>query len=220
MIVAILSESEADETGIRTLVDAMLGVTTEPPPALLLRSRGWPSVRDVLPSVWNHLYYSTDADGLVVVVDSNSSTVHEGGHDGMAEPPPLCRLCQMRRIMNEAKARATPRPNGQPLHTAVGLAVPAIEAWYLCIGVPNLHPSEAAWINGTRTPPPPYDKRKLKREAYGSDRAGIALMVQQAQEHTRRLAGDLSTLKRNFPGGFGSLANEIRAWGVSSAIDP
>ncbi len=70
MRVAILSESSADEAGLRVLVDAVLGVKTEPV-AMNLESRGWTSVLSTLPTISKALQYRTDAEGLVVVVDSN-----------------------------------------------------------------------------------------------------------------------------------------------------
>ena len=65
---ALLSESPADEAALRVLVGAVLGPFTVVPPSL--RARGWPSVEQVLPPILRHLHFRTEADGLVVVVDS------------------------------------------------------------------------------------------------------------------------------------------------------
>lgn len=72
MKVAILSESDADEAGIRVLVDAALGIAPHPL-ELRPRSRGWPAVKEVLPAVMRQLHYRTDALRLVVVADGNHS---------------------------------------------------------------------------------------------------------------------------------------------------
>jgi hypothetical protein len=72
MKVVVLSESSADEAAIRVLVNGILGRETEDVPSLPLRSRGWPSVIKVLPTVIKFLYYRTDAEALVVIADSDS----------------------------------------------------------------------------------------------------------------------------------------------------
>jgi len=64
-----LAESSADEAAIRILTEAIRGpgVVTwvEPPPTL--RSRGWPAVvRENLPLVIRHAYYSSDAAGVIL----------------------------------------------------------------------------------------------------------------------------------------------------------
>jgi hypothetical protein len=55
MKVAVLSESPADEAAIRIMVDRLLGQETHPVALPPLRSRGWPSVREILPSVYKAL---------------------------------------------------------------------------------------------------------------------------------------------------------------------
>ena len=79
MKLAILSESPADEAALQVLVGYVLG---EPFATLktALRARGWPSVEQVLPPIIRHLHFNTDADGLVVVVDSDDSIVHTPEH--------------------------------------------------------------------------------------------------------------------------------------------
>lgn len=91
MKVAVLSESPADETAIRILAEACIERKSELV-EFNLRSRGWPSVQRLLPTVMKHLHYRTSADGLIVVVDSNRSPLHAPHHD--AEPPTDCRLCE------------------------------------------------------------------------------------------------------------------------------
>jgi hypothetical protein len=76
MIVAVVSESPADEAAIRILVDAVLGVRTEPTPTAYIRDRrGWQQILKLVPKILLHTYYRTDAIGLVVVLDSNGSPV-------------------------------------------------------------------------------------------------------------------------------------------------
>ena len=154
MKVAILSESSADEAAVRILVDGLLGrqsLPIHPPP---LRSRGWPSVRQILPAVLKHLYYQTDAEALVVVVDSNHSPVHQEAHDQPEGGDERCRLCQLRKAVDRVQGEVRLLPNRPRIKTAVGIAVPAIEAWFLCGSDPRV--SEAAWVDGLQSESCPY----------------------------------------------------------------
>ena len=91
MKVAILSESSADDAALRILVDGVLGVRTEEIDLSgTLRSRGWPAVRTVLPVVLKYLQYRTDADGLVVVADSNHSLFGANNTHSRLNEPGLC----------------------------------------------------------------------------------------------------------------------------------
>ncbi len=208
MKVAILSESPADEAALRILVGAVLGPLTsfgEIPP---VRSRGWPSVRNVLRAVIPHLQYQTDVAGLVLVVDSDDTSVHEPGHEAVRDA--RCRLCELRLEIEAAIDSLKKVPGRKLITVAAGLAVPAIEAWYLC-GKPG-NVSEAAWIQGLRAPPGPYDRNRLKKEVYGTDRPSLARQTERAVEEALRLAKDLSSLRRLFPGGYLPLENELRCW--------
>jgi hypothetical protein len=144
MKVAYLAESSADQAALTIFTEAILGRQTQLVNHAGLRSRGWPAVKNVLRSVLLELYYHTDAEGFVLIVDSNGSAVHSASHANT--PEPRCRLCQLRRIVSDTQRQFRPRQNQEPLKIALGLAVPAIEAWLLC-GV-DPHVTEAAWING------------------------------------------------------------------------
>jgi hypothetical protein len=76
MRVAILSESEYDERAVRILIEGILGSSTETVPVKPVARDGWSSVRIILPAVIRHLHYNTDAEALVVVVDSDDFPVH------------------------------------------------------------------------------------------------------------------------------------------------
>src|SRR5437764_2311851 len=129
MKVAIFSESPADESAVRILTDAILGVQTRDVVLGGLRTRGYSGVIGTLPAVVKQLYYHTDAEGLVVVADSDDSPVHELAHDAPGGADPACRLCELRRIIAVAEPRLRPVPGRAALKTAVGLAGSAIEAW-------------------------------------------------------------------------------------------
>ena len=137
MRLAILGESPADEIAVRILADSILGLVTHPITSYKIRSRGWPAVLNELSAVIRQLHYAEAADALIVVADSDDTPLHETIH----EEAPLqdCRLCQLRRKSQETIVDlSSPR-----LKVAVGIAVPAIEAWYLFSSDASL--TESTW---------------------------------------------------------------------------
>ena len=211
MKVAVLSESSADEAAIRILVEALLGRETESPGLFPLRSRGWPSVRDILPNVIKHFHYGTDADALVVVVDANSSPMHDDPGGESSEGKSRSRLAQLSEVVRGVKAQLRAVPTRTPLRIAIGVAAPAIEAWYLCGIDPAV--SEASW---TRQLEGGAQARgtilSLKRQVYGADRYSVDLETERAIEHAHRLAQQIDSLERRFPIGFGTFAQHVRSW--------
>lgn len=212
MKLAILSESPADEAAVAVLVTAVLGhkfIRVQP----ALRARGWPSVAQVLPSIIRHLHFNTDADGLVVVVDSDDSVVHTERHEAPDYYHPMCRMCQLRAIFRQTLKKLPPAHGRDRVLRGVGIAVPAVEAWYLC----GLEESvtEADWLAGQEAQKPPYTRRELKFRAYGTERPTLHLETEIAVREAHRHAKDLRRLENDFPG-FASLAADIRAWPKNS----
>jgi len=210
MKVAILSESEADEAAIRVLVEGALGRPVELVSKPSLRARGWPSVRQLVPKVIAHLQYRTDADGLVVVADANNSAPHLPGHEEPGGQEPKCRLCLLKGEVARTVGELRPVAGRSLLRTAVGLACPAIEAWYLCgreVGV-----TERAWEEAMQGKGTPFNRNWLKLKVYGTDRPGIVKCTRRGVEEARRLADVLDELERAFPKGFGSLRDDLRGW--------
>jgi len=201
MRVAILSESTADEMALRIVVDAVLAVRTIPV-AMNLESRGWSSVRSVLPTISKMLQYRTDAEALVVVVDSN--------HTYLSQDEPKNRLREFQELVQRCQRELKPVAGRVPLKIAVGVAAPAIEAWWLCKSNPQI--CETAWEKGLADKRDPYSKLELKKQLYGSDYRSLELMTQKMTEAAHVVAGDLATFERSFPSGFGSLAKELRSW--------
>jgi hypothetical protein len=212
MKVAHFAESPADQAALTILTEAILGSKTEPVLHADLRQRGWPTVRTVLPAVLKQLHYHTDAEGLVLIVDSNGSPPHHSAHESENAAEPRCRLCQLRGIAGEVLAKVTPRSGQANLKVAIGLAVPAIEAWLLC-GV-DAHVTEAAWVNGLKEPRGnmPYTKRGLKHQLYGTAHPSLVLETECMKTAATRLSQDLSKLEGLFPHGFGALLRSMRAW--------
>src|SRR5690606_2849652 len=132
-----------------------------------LRARGWPSVAQVLPAVIRHLHFNTDADGLAVVVDADDSVVHTEEHERPDYFHPQCRLCQLRAVFRQT-VKKLPAARGRPrLLRSVGVAVPAIEAWYLCGRDERV--TEQVWIEGQLEQRLPYTRGELKWRVYGTD---------------------------------------------------
>jgi hypothetical protein len=209
MKVALLSESPADEVALHVLVEAVLAeaiVLVRPG----LRARGWPNVAQVLPAILRHLHFNTETEALVVVVDSDDSVVHTAEHEAPGYYHPQCRLCQLRGIFHRVQKKLPPRHGRNRVLRGVGIAVPAIEAWYLCGQDPQV--TELAWMEGQAQGRVPYTRRELKWRVYGTDRPGLAFEIQRAVECVHRQQRDPRRLEADFPHGFGALAHDLRDW--------
>lgn len=209
MKIALLSESPGDEAALRVLVEYVLRRPfTLVPPAL--RARGWPSVEQVLPPILRHLHFNTDADGLVVVVDSDDSVVHTEEHEAPGYHHAGCRICRLRAVFRRATKNLPPAHGRKRVLRAVGLAVPAIEAWLLCGRDTSI--TEAAWVTGQESGRLPYTRRELKWKVYGTERPTLPHEIKRAVQEVTRHAGDVRRLENDFPQGFGSLARDLRSW--------
>lgn len=209
MKLAFLSESPADEAALHVLVEAVLG---EPFAVVQtsLRARGWPSVEQVLPPILRYLHFKTDTDGLVVVVDSDDSPVHTAEHEAPGYYHPYCRICRLRAVFRRTLKNLPPANGRDRVLRAVGVAVPAVEAWYLCGRDTSV--TEAAWIAGQERGQAPYSRRELKWRVYGTERPTLPHEIERAVFETKRLQGDVRRLENDFPAGFGALARDLRAW--------
>ena len=208
MKLAILSESPADEAALRVLIEGVLRSPVQIVQASL-RARGWPSVAQVMPAIIRHLHFNTDADGLAVVVDADDSVVHTQEHEAPGYYHPQCRLCQLRAVYRQTVKKFPPARGRDRIFRAVGVAVPAVEGWYLCGRDPSV--TEAAWLQGQVIGRPPYTRHELKWRVYGTERPSLPHEIRCAVEEARRHVADTRRLENDFPG-FGSLAADLRAW--------
>ena len=207
MKVALLSESPADETALRVLVAAVLPA----PPQFVapgFRARGWPNVAQLMPAVIRHLHFNTDTDALVVVVDADDSVVHTVAHDAPGYFHPHCRMCQVRAVYRQTTKRLPPAHGRGRVLRAVGIAVPAIEAWYLCGRDQGV--SEARWTAGQESGRQPYSRAELKWRVYGTDRPSLPHETACALREVHRHRRDTRLLEFEFPG-FAALAADLRA---------
>ena len=207
MKVAVLSESPADEMALRVLVSAVLKQT----PGFVgpgFRARGWPNVAQLLPAVVRHLHFNTDTDVLVVVVDSDDSVVHTPAHDAPGYFHPFCRMCQLRAVFRQTTKKLPPAHGRARVIRGVGVAVPAIEAWYLCGRDATV--TEAAWVAGQDRGRLPYSRAELKQRVYGTDRPSLPQETACAVRESERHRADTRRLENDFPG-FAALADDLRS---------
>jgi len=211
MKVAILSESSADQAAVEILAGALLGRPIErvglplrTPPA------GWPRVLQVLPNVIPALHYGTDAEALIVVADSDYAPLVGDVPDPLPPGADRCRLRLLRDSARRACEALRPAGGRDRIRVAIGVAVPTVEAWYLC-GIDSAV-SEHAWLGSLGSRRQPYTKLELKRRKYDTDRPQRSLGTERAVENARRLAGQLNWLEKKFPRGFGALAADVRSW--------
>ncbi len=209
MRVAILCESEGDEVGLRLLVEAVLGSSTVPG-TWAPRARGWPSVANVLPVVLRDLHYRDGCDALVVVADTNGSRVLSRVNQQPEPEESGTRLSKLEGTIRQVQSSLRPRPGKGPIQTAIGVAVPAIEAWYLA-GI-DPHVSEASWMSGMESGRAPYTRNELKDRAYGTDRPSILLEKERGARWGAERSREIDKLEQLFPTGFGVMAASIRSW--------
>jgi len=214
MKLAILSESPADEAALEVLVRGVLGQPFTVVQATL-RARGWPSVEQVLPAIVRHLHFQTDADGLVVVCDSDDSPVHTPAHEAPGYYHPFCRICRLRAALRRTTKNLPPAHGRARVLRAIGLCVPAIEAWLLCGRDTSV--TEQAWIEGQAGGQLPYTRRELKWRVYGTERPSLEHEMRRAVQEVSRHHGDLRRLENDFPHGFGALARDLREWAKGRA---
>lgn len=212
MKIAIFSESPSDEATLKILVEGIIGEEIEEVPyPNRLQSRGSGVLRDV-PIVLRGVYYNTEAEFLIIVRDSDDTPIHIKEHDEPHNEEANCRYCELCKEVKFALENLTPMKGKENFKVAVGVAVPAIEAWLLCDV--NPHVSEAAWLNKQKEEAySTYnDRKRLKVELYGSDIASSKTIVERGTESAKRLAENIEQLETMFPEGFGNMANEIRSW--------
>lgn len=215
MKVAIISESPRDEAALKVLVDGVIGSPTERIAAFVrTRPGGWPHVLQSLSSALPFLHYRTEAEALVVVADSDNSVIHQHSHEEVGGAVIGCRLCELRQTIKDKMMDIQGKPRYQPsqslLKVAVGVAVPSIEAWYLCLS--DSHISEAAWrrkLEGERST---YTSASLKEKVYGVDPISEKRSRELAVAAASSLTHNLPALEERFRVGFGHLADEIRKW--------
>ncbi|MCI0659354.1 MAG: hypothetical protein L0170_20055 [Acidobacteria bacterium] len=209
MKIGFYGESPADQAGMAVLTEGILGA----PPELIdmdLAAHGVTSVLQGLDGVFRGLHYLSNAEGLVVVVDSDNTELHDASHELPGQAAENCRLCQVRQIVTRAQKQVKTRQGRLALKIAIGLAVPSIEAWYL-VGKEH-QVGEAVWRVGLKANHFPFTRPQLKELVYGTDRPSLDRMIEYVLTEKRRIIGNLSAIETAFPDGFGLMAQAIRSW--------
>jgi hypothetical protein len=210
MKVAVFSEADRDELAVRILIEGVLGKTTSPV-KFPLGARGWDGLKNNLPTVIKSLHYNKpDAEGLIIVADSDNTPLHKREHEKANQADPACRFCILQLIAEQTRSALSAVQHRKPLNIAVGLAIPTIEAWLLC-GVDS-RGSEAAWHQSNAASYGSSYRKVLKKALYGSEISPQQKRNQIAREAATRLAKDINQLETHFPIGFGLLAEAIRNW--------
>lgn len=210
MKIGFYCESPADQAALAVFTEGILGEPPEPI-SMDLEAHGVTGVLKALDGVLRGVYYQSDAEALVVVVDCDDTDLHEPAHDLPGRSETNCRYCQIRSIVARVRTHLKPMQNRTVPKVAIGLAVPAIEAWYL-VGK-NHQVGEAAWRVGLDARRPPFDRLQLKRMVYGADRYSLEHQTECAVSEARRIIkSDLTAIKAAFPVGFRLMADDIRSW--------
>src|SRR5260370_40994216 len=102
MNVAILCEAPADESAICILVGALLRTDIERIPRRA-RAGGWNAALTAVPPTLKELHYQRTATALVVVIDSDNSTVHRPEHEQSGSEDSECRLCELREQIKDVE---------------------------------------------------------------------------------------------------------------------
>lgn len=209
MKIGFYGESPADQAAVAVFTQGILGAPPEPI-NIDLEANSVPGFFSALDGVFRGVHYNSDAEGFVVVVDCDDTELHQANHDAPGGSPEDCRLCQASKIIARARQHLKARQGRPPLKVAIGLAVPAIEAWYL-VGR-NHQVGEAAWITGLAAGRPPFTRAELKKLVYGTDRPSIEHETECAFREAQRIIRDLKAIEAASPAGFGLMARAIRSW--------
>jgi hypothetical protein len=161
--------------------------------------------------VVKHLHYRTDADGLVFIVDGNSSPIHVSDDDHRGANKSKCRYCEVSTAVDSIVRTLRHRPDRTTLKIAAAIASPSIEAWLLCGQDP--HCTESAWARdlqeGIQSRPRIL---ALKKRLYGTDRPALNRIEERARRAAFDCVGDIAAVEKAFPSGFGALTRELRSW--------
>ena len=109
MKIAVLSESSADEAAISILVEGLLGANFQRVLMPAPKTRGWQGVLAGVDPALRYLHYCTDADALVVTLDSDLSPVHRREHAQPGADHAECRLCQLSKTIGIVQGCLRPR---------------------------------------------------------------------------------------------------------------
>lgn len=211
MKVAFFSESKADETVLKHFVEEIsLEELEEKDIRKNLQFRSSSHLVKNLPVVIRSVHYGSDAEFLVISSDSDDTPVHLVQHETTENEE--CHLCLLGNIVRKSLAELQEFEGKQKLQIAIGVPVPAIEAWLL-FGL-NPQVSENTWIRKQNGEKITYDRKKLKTELYGGEHVPEAQRIEISIKAIQRIIENqlLEGLEKEFPQGFGKMADKVRNW--------
>src|SRR5260370_17261276 len=105
------------------------GILGEPPEPINmdLEAHSVPGFFRSLDGVYRGVHYNSDADGLIVVVDSDDAVLHSDAHDALGAAEDRCRYCQIRKIIQRAGNQFKPRQLSPNLKVPLCAPVPPIQ---------------------------------------------------------------------------------------------
>lgn len=209
MKIGYYCESPADQAAMAVFTEGLLGRPPEPINRDL-EAHSVPGFFSALDGVFRGIHYNSDAEGLVLVVDSDHTELHDLVHEAPEGGTENCRLCRVRKIIERARSQLKPRQGRPELKVAIGLCVPTIEAWYL-VGKDH-EVGEAAWRAALVAGRFLFTSQQLKRLVYNTDRPSLELETECAVKEARRIIKNINVIETAFPAGFGLMAKEIRSW--------
>ena len=209
MKIGFYCESPVDSACLAVFVEAILGAPPEPI-SKDLDGHSVPAFFNVLDGIIRGVHYNSDAEGLVLVVDSDDSPIHIEAHDSPGSEDDECRFCRTRKIVANARKRLKSIPGRSPVKVAIGLAVPALEGW-LMVGK-NHQVKESAWVANSSGGRGPFTRQQLKEMVYKANQNSWEDITKRAVEEATRFSADIQALVRAFPMGFGLMEREIRSW--------
>jgi hypothetical protein len=211
MRVAVLAESDADARALYTLASAVLAVPMERTLPEWDPPEGWPNLLGVIPVALRACYLNNLADGVICAADSDDDPIHVNEDEHVGGTSDRCRFCRIEKLISLTIGSAALRAGRKPLRTAIAIASPAIEAWYLFGREP--HAKEDTWIESLKRNEPSRPFRlRLKKKVYDTERVGRNKKFRRAIEEAERLKADVRGLEAAFPNGFGAFARQLRTW--------
>ena len=201
MKISVLAESSNDAAVMVELASAALGGPVE-----LINSgfemMGWNMIPSVLPAVIKHLHFRSEADGLIVVADSNHSSLEPGAPNNRREE---LRAMAAKIVENLGMLHGRSR-----IRIAIAVASPALVAWLLFHRYGEI--SESAWERGLVEKKDPYTKGVLKQRLYGVQRPSRDIATALRLEAARQVSQRIHELRSRFPLGFGSFFEDLLSW--------
>src|SRR5438128_3606915 len=120
MKIGYYCESPADQAALAVFTEGILGTPPEPI-NMDLEAHSVPGFFSALDGVFRGVHYNSDAEGLLVVVDSDDTELHDPAHEAAAAGVERCRFCQARKIIVQAQRQLKVRQGRAQLRVAIGL---------------------------------------------------------------------------------------------------